>query len=210
MPHVVLLGDSIFDNARYTLGGPDVVAQVREMLPDGWSASLLAVDGSTTNEVPAQVQCVPRDASHLVLSVGGNDCIMNADILRAPAGGVTQALFLLADRAQKFEESYRRAVAACRELKLPLTICTIYNGCFPDPDYQRAISSALMVFNDAILRVGIEFSLSVLDLRLICSSPDDYANPIEPSSIGGAKIARSIAHIVSGVPGGARVVSNSS
>jgi hypothetical protein len=32
----------------------------------------------------------------------------------------------------------------------------------------------------------------VIDLRFVCSSPEDYANPIEPSSKGGAKIARCI------------------
>jgi len=52
MPHVVLLGDSIFDNARYTGGGPDVVSQVRNLLPVGWAASLLAVDGSMTVNIP--------------------------------------------------------------------------------------------------------------------------------------------------------------
>ena len=40
MPHVVLLGDSIFDNAAYTNGGPDVVTQLRELLPAGWHATL--------------------------------------------------------------------------------------------------------------------------------------------------------------------------
>src|SRR5256886_8612452 len=52
MPHLVLLGDSIFDNAQYTSGGPDVVSQVRNLLPSGWCASLLAVDGSTTVNIP--------------------------------------------------------------------------------------------------------------------------------------------------------------
>jgi hypothetical protein len=32
----------------------------------------------------------------------------------------------------------------------------------------------------------------VIDLRLICSEPADYANPIEPSGPGGQKIARAI------------------
>jgi hypothetical protein len=45
MAHIVLLGDSIFDNGRYTMGGPDVISQVRQLLPVGWQASLLAVDG---------------------------------------------------------------------------------------------------------------------------------------------------------------------
>lgn len=33
MSHVVLLGDSIFDNAAYVAGGPDVIHQLRERLP---------------------------------------------------------------------------------------------------------------------------------------------------------------------------------
>jgi hypothetical protein len=53
-----------------------------------------------------------------------------------------------------------------------------------------------MVFNDVILRVGIEFGLAIIDLRFVCSSAADYANPIEPSSIGGAKIARAIVNLV--------------
>jgi hypothetical protein len=73
-----------------------------------------------------------------------------------------------------------------------VTVCTIYNGNFPDAQLQRLASVALTVFNDAILRVAFERRLSVIDLRLVCNEPSDYANPIEPSSHGGAKIARVI------------------
>src|SRR5882672_8918083 len=131
MIHIVLLGDSIFDNARYTLGGPDVISQVRQLLPADSRASLLAVDGSTTENIPSQLQGVPPDASHLVLSVGGNDALMNSGILQAPADSTSQALAQLADVSRGFEEKYRRAVGECRQIRLPLTICTIYNGCFP-------------------------------------------------------------------------------
>ena len=98
MSHLILLDDSIFDNAAYTEGGPDVVMQLRAALPAGWAASLLAIDGSTTDDIAVQ-----------------------------------------------------------------------------------------------ILRVAISHRLPVIDLRAICASPEDYANPIEPSSAGGAKIARAIA-----------------
>src|SRR5215813_3553783 len=210
MKHIVLLGDSIFDNARYTLGGPEVIAQVRQLLPTGWKASLLAVDGATTEQIPSQLQHVPRGASHLVVSVGGNDAIMDAGILRAPADSTPQVIGALADVSQLFEKKYRNAIAACRRLHLPLTVCTIYNGWFPDADYQRLISTVLMVFNDVILRVAVEHRLSVIDLRLVCSSTEDYANPIEPASPGGAKIARAIVNLVSTEPienRGARIVS---
>jgi hypothetical protein len=192
MAHIVLLGDSIFDNALYTEGGPDVVSQVQELLPSGSRATLLAVDGSTTESIPAQVQKIPPAATHLVLSVGGNDAIMKSDLLLKPLGSTTKALAEMAEISEEFEKKYRGAVAACRKTELPLTICTIYNGNFSDPNYQRLASTALTVFNDAILRVGFEFGLTIIDLRLVCSSPEDYGNPIEPSSHGGAKIARCI------------------
>jgi hypothetical protein len=196
MNHVVLLGDSIFDNGSYTAGGPDVISQVRELLSDGSRATLLAVDGSTTNEIPAQVKLIPADATHLVLSAGGNDAIMNSDILLKPLKSTANALTELADISQRFEQSYRTALALCRKPRLPLTICTIYNGNFPDPQYQRMATTALTLFNDVILRVAFEFRLSVIDLRSVCASPEDYANPIEPSSIGGAKIARCIVNSI--------------
>jgi len=196
MPHVVLLGDSIFDNARYTSGGPDVISQVRRLLPSGWTASLLAVDGSITDDVAAQVERLPADATHLVLSVGGNDALTNASVLDLPASSTAQAVGFLADVADDFQARYRLAVEACMRPRLPLSVCTIYNGYLPDPAYQRIASVALMVFNDVILRVAIEHALSVIDLRLVCAKPEDYANPIEPSSVGGHKIARAIVALV--------------
>lgn len=209
MPHVVLLGDSIFDNAAYTGGGPDVVIQLREVLPPGWAATLLAVDGHRTDDIGRQVTKLPAGASHLVLSVGGNDALANVDLLDRPAASSAQVLGMLAQVAADFERRYRRSVETLAGRGLPLTICTIYNGSFPDPLYQRLASTALCVFNDVILRVAFELGLGVIDLRLVCSDPADYANPIEPSATGGAKIARAIAAAVGAtgmVPGSSRVV----
>jgi hypothetical protein len=193
MSHLILLGDSIFDNAAYTKGGPDVVTQLNDLLPAGWAASLLAIDGSTTDDIAGQVGNLPADATHLVLSVGGNDALQQAHWLLTPAASTAEALSLLADLAEQFEHDYRAAIEACLRPGLPLTICTIYNGNFPDPAYQRLVKTALAVFNDAILRTAIAHRLPVIDLRAICTHPEDYANPIEPSSAGGEKIARAIA-----------------
>jgi hypothetical protein len=191
--HVALLGDSIFDNADYTGGGPDVVTQLRRILPTGWEATLLAVDGACTEDVVRQLSGLPRQTSHLVLSVGGNDALAHGDLLEGPAASAAQVLGFLADAAGAFERRYRSVIGQLLEPGLPLTICTIYNGSFPDPEFQRIAATALCVFNDAILRVGFGRSLTIIDLRLVCCHPADYANPIEPSSIGGEKIARAIA-----------------
>lgn len=196
MPHLILLGDSIFDNGRYTAGGPDVVLQVRDILPRGWEASLLAVDGAITDDIPTQIRRLPESASHLVLSVGGNNALQQSGVLDIAAGSTSNAVGHLADVASRFEEDYRFAVGACLEPGLPLAICTIYNGCFPDVRYQRVITTTLAIFNDVIVRTAIDFGLPVIDLRSICSQPADYANPIEPSSVGGEKIAHALADMV--------------
>jgi len=111
---------------------------------------------------------------------------------------MTRSIEALADIAEDFEKRYRVAIAACLGTALPLAVCTVYNGCFDDQSFQRIASTTLTVFNDAIIRVAIEHSLPVIDLRSVCVTSDDYANPIEPSSVGGAKIARVIVGLVCG------------
>jgi hypothetical protein len=95
MNHVVLLGDSILDNAAYTGGRPAVIDHLQDLLGIGWKASLLAVDGSVT-----------------------------------------------------------------------------------------------------ALRIAFRVGIPLIDLRLVCTTPADYANEIEPSVAGGAKIAGAIVSAV--------------
>ena len=57
---------------------------------------------------------------------------------------------------------------------------------------QRSTTTALNIFNDCILREAITNGLPVLDLRLVCTEPEDYANEIEPGVAGGKKIAAAI------------------
>ena len=198
MPHLVLLGDSIFDNAAYTAGGPGVVTQLRGELPDGWTAALAAVDGSQAADVAAQLAGLRADATHLVLSVGGNDALMASGLLDEPVYSSADALRLIGASVRGFEARYQAAVAACLAPGLPLTVCTIYHGNFPDADYRERVMVALSAFNDAIVRTACAHGLDVIDLRAVCDQPQDYANPIEPSSVGGAKIARTVARVLTG------------
>lgn len=198
MSHVILIGDSILDNGTYTRGGPDVVTQVRGLLPHGWKVTLLAEDGSRTHHIANQIGRVPKDATDLVLSVGGNDVLMHMGILESPATKMSQSIATLADIAADFEAQYRSVVSTCLETGLRLAVCTVYNGSFEDRPFQRIASTMLTVFNDAIIRVAIEHALPVIDLRAVCVDAEDYANPIEPSSVGGAKIARVIVGLVCG------------
>ena len=197
MSHVVLLGDSIFDNAAYLAAGePDVVRQVRRRLPDGSQATLLAVDGDTMRGVHDQLRLLPPDATHLIVSVGGNDALGRAAFLEAPARSTAEALMGLAGIGEEFERGYAAMLDGVLAHGLPTAICTVYYPRFPEPSLQRIAAAALTVFNDCIIRAAFTHGIPLIDLRLICAQASDYANAIEPSARGGEKISRAIADLV--------------
>jgi hypothetical protein len=195
--HIALLGDSIFDNAAYTRGEPDVVSHLRALLPAGWQASLLAVDGSTTRDLPEQLRRMPADATHLVVAVGGNDALLNIDLLDMRVASTREALLAFGRRVAAFESDYRRAIALAAATRLPIAACTIYNGGFSGEEAD-VVRVALTMFNDAILRVLLQARADVIELRRVCTEPADYANPIEPSGAGGRKIAQAIVRTCTG------------
>jgi len=196
MPHLVLLGDSIFDNAAYVGRDPDVATQLRSLAPRDWKVTLLAVDGAIVGDVPRQVGRIPAGASHLVLSAGGNDALEHIEILYRPAASFGEVLSHLATLTGRFQQEYATVVQELAGSGLPLAVSTVYEPRFPDHEVQRLASLALRLFNDAIIRTAVAAGVPILDLRLICDSPQDYANPIEPSAHGGAKIADAILRVV--------------
>jgi hypothetical protein len=197
MSHVVLLGDSIFDNAAYVPDRPPVIEQVRRGLPMGWKATLVAVDGATVEDVATQLPRVPGDASHLILSVGGNDALSASGLLREPAATVGDALAIVAEAHEEFRDAYTKMVRDVLSLGKPLTTCTVYDAI---PILGKPELAALAAFNDVITRTAVNAGIPLVDLRLICDQPGDYSplSPIEPSMAGGAKIADAICRAVTG------------
>lgn len=193
--YVALLGDSIFDNAAYTAGAPDVVAHLRSLLtPD--RAMLLALDGSVCDDIHLQIARLPADATHLFLSAGGNDAIKASEVLWLPAATVGEGLFKVAQAATAFESRHARLLDAALERGLPLAVCTVYNPRFSDVLQQTVGVAGLCLWNDAIIRNASSRGLPILDLRAVCTENEDYSNDIEPSSAGALKIARAMEQIL--------------
>lgn len=196
MAHIVLLGDSIFDNGPYVPNDPDVVTQLRAKLPQGYTATLNAIDGDRISDVHAQLVKLPSDATHLVMSVGGNDALGFINILNEAAASSTQVFNRLADISEHFEKQYHHLLQRILRLGLPTAICTIYYPNFPDRLYQRVTTAALTIFNDVIIREAFQAGIPLIDLRLMFNDAQDYANPIEPSARGGEKITNTILKIL--------------
>ena len=191
MSSLVLVGDSVFDNAPYVTG-PDVRDQVDTKLPTDWSVTLLAVDGSFILDVPAQLDELPEDTGLMVVSAGGNDALSQAGRLNDVVGSVGEALLRLESVVDQFRVDYRGVLDAVVASRVPAYVCTIYRPNFPEGDLQRMISTALGLFNDVIVEEASRRLIPILDIRAIFTDGGDYANPIEPSVQGGEKLAEVI------------------
>ena len=192
--HAVLLGDSIFDNASYVPDGPAVIEQLRERLGPEWQGTLLARDGATSVSMREQLGRMPEGATHLVVSVGGNDALGCSNIVQS-AISAEDAFAEIAAAQREFQQDYRRTLQEIRALQLPTLVCTVYDAI---PDLPLPLVAGLSYFNDTILREAIRVGLPVLDLRFVCDSSRDYSDlsPIEPSEAGGSKMARAIRRVL--------------
>jgi lysophospholipase L1-like esterase len=193
--HAVLLGDSIFDNAVYVPGEPPVIEQLRRELPAGWGATLLATDMDVTADVERQLRNLPPEATHVVVSVGGNDALGQAGILNVTGRTGGELLGQLQQAGDEFRATYRAMLAALRATGHPSFVCTVYDAV---PGLEPGARAGLALFNDTIVREAFAAKVPILDLRLICTEATDYSalSPIEPSARGGAKIARAVAAVL--------------
>jgi len=143
-----------------------------------------------------QLSKLPSDASHIVISVGGNDALSHKGLLDDEADSVAEVLARLADIQRSFREAYKSMLDQVTALGIPTALCTIYNSRYPDLAEREIANVGLTIFNDVITQEAAIHGLPVIDLRTIFHSDDDYANAVEPSSKGGEKIALAIAHLI--------------
>lgn len=101
--HIVLLGDSIFDNAAYINSRSDVITQLHSKLSSGSQTTLLAVDGSTIRDIDTQLENLPKSTTHLFISIGGNDALGQARIIGQEAESVAEVLANYDFKSRKVE-----------------------------------------------------------------------------------------------------------
>jgi lysophospholipase L1-like esterase len=196
MGHIVLLGDSVFDNAAYVEQRQEVLEKVRDCAERGWQATLLARDGAVLDDVRRQIERLPSEATHLFISAGGNDALRQASIFSEAVSTVGEAMAMLGGIRRQFQQRYRNMLDLVLSHHMPTTICTIYDARFPDPALRDIANTALAVLNDVITREAGQRGLPLLDLRVLFNEDADFANAIEPSARGGEKLGQAIVEIV--------------
>ena len=158
--------------------------------------SRLALDGATAASVLNQLDRLPSDATHLIISAGGNDALAESGVLEQAGRSVGEVLTRLADVQDRFRSSYVTLLEAMAARKLPSAVCSIYDPRYPDPVRRRVGALALSIIKDVITREAFARQFTVIDLRVIFNDDADFANPIEPSVQGGMKLARGVQRFV--------------
>jgi lysophospholipase L1-like esterase len=194
---LVLMGDSILDNAPYTRPEPDTTTHLHRLLAPNWSVRLLARDGATMSDVRFQLAELSGRPT-IVLSIGGNDATEHIGMLDKRVSTAADVLAELATIAEDFGWRYEAVARAVAQRAARTLLCTIYDVPLEPPLHARLARVPLAVLNDRIVRAGVLLGLDVLELRSVCTEPRDFVRQIEPSAQGAAKIALAIARVLDG------------
>lgn len=189
--HLVLLGDSIFDNWPYVAPSQAVIDHFSDMRDGRVVVTMLARDGDVTADARKQVRRIPNTATHIALSIGGNDALEASTLVYAPTDSVSSALNILEEPQSDFHKQYKALMAELAQLKKPILVCTIYDNI---PGLTSEFKVALSLYNDVITRCVLRREFDILDLRFLLDKLSDYSSksPIEPSELGGLKIVEAI------------------
>ena len=216
MKKIYLLGDIIIDNAPYVQKNEkDVASHLNSMYKSSPQINIYnrAVDGHTMKDL-LDTQLSDEglnEATNIVVSIGGNDLLGNLyfliDAMGLYQGQESKVFQRTTTRNKTFEDTYfeiikpmqqeyESVVANLSNYRAKLLLCTVYEGDLVDSDeFNDVVYSSktmLSIFNDLVYRTAQKYNAEVLELRDIFVSPEDYANPIEPSHIGGGKLAKAI------------------
>jgi hypothetical protein len=197
VPHLALVGDGILANGAHTQGEPDTASALAKLLP-AWTVSLVAGEGSLIADVAAQLPKLAAPVDVAVLSIGANDAMRHVDLLQQPAETSGETLDALIHMADGFAGMYERVVKTVRGHAPRLVVCTMYEPPLVGKNTANRARVLLTVLNDGILRAAYRWGLDVLELRAICTAPEDFTQQISPSAAGAAKIAHAIAAAVGG------------
>ena len=194
--YVSLLGDSIIDNKVYVGEGE---LSVTEHLQHNSSSNftMIAVDGDTTEDVlENQLDNLKEPVSHIVLSIGGNDLLQNLHLLQDETSGMKFALEKSSELIGEIQENYTKILEHLSNYDAKVLLCTVYEGDLKSDvmlaQFDKAGQAMLKMHNDTVYYLASKFEVDVLELRNIFTNKEDYANPIEPSHIGGEKLAKAI------------------
>lgn len=176
---IILMGDSILNNANYVPEGTSVYAFLKQKVSNVIN---VAKDGATINDLYTQLDKIPielnNSQTYIFISAGGNNILSNSTTK------------LNKDQIIQLFNTYIDFLKALRA-KLSNVNINILNLYLPtNPRYQSYKSSVdqwNLLLKEYSNKIGETYN--ILDLHTLLTSPEDFIYDIEPSKTASDKIA---------------------
>lgn len=175
---VILMGDSVLNNANYVPAGKSVYDSLKSKLS---KVINLAKDGATISDLYGQLDKIPVDLNntntYIFISAGGNDILNKRTELS------TTEIRRLFDSYMEFLKALRTKLGSAK-----INILNLYLPSNPRyQTYKTSIDQWNQLIQSSSNKVGEMYN--VLDLYALLTSPDDFIYDIEPSESASDKIA---------------------
>lgn len=179
---VILMGDSVLNNANYVSAGNSVYDYLKKKLN---KVINLAKDGATISDLYTQLDKIPVDLNntntYIFISAGGND------ILNKRTELTTNEIRRLFDTYMDFLKALREKLGSTR-----INIINLYLPTNPRfQSYKTSIDQWNQLINQYSDKIGEMYN--VVDLHSLLKTPEDFVYDIEPSESASNKIANLIA-----------------
>merc|ERR1740123_187707 len=80
--------------------------------------------------------------------------------------------------------------------KCHVACCTVYRPNFEHLFFKSLASFSLGIHNSRLTQIAEDLGCSILDIASILEGKEDFANPLELSTRGGAKVVENITNFV--------------
>lgn len=200
-PHIVLLGDSTLDNGRYlnlAFGELSVEKQLsKRCIERGWEMTILAQDGSLLDDVLVrQLPLIPDHVTHIVLSASGNDLLSLLNQMVVANFTIGSMYSAIGEGLKQVSARYHGLLQTLKGLGCHLACCTVYRPNFNHIFFKSLAIFSLGMHNSRITQTAVDLDCSVIDLANMFDCQEDFANPLELSTRGGAKVVENVTHFV--------------
>ena len=176
---LILMGDSILNNANYVPEGTSVYAFLKQKVSNVIN---VAKDGATINDLYTQLDKIPielnNSQTYIFISAGGNNILSNSTTK------------LNKDQIIQLFNTYIDFLKALRA-KLSNVNINILNLYLPTNPRYQSYKSSVDQWNQLLKEYSnkIGETYNILDLHTLLTSPEDFIYDIEPSKTASHKIA---------------------
>jgi hypothetical protein len=190
---IILIGDSMLNNSNYV----PIKYSIPNIIKNKMKTNNLlnfAEDGSTINDCYNQLEEISLDLdssnTNIVISSGGNDILNNnpnnANNINNPNNEFINHLF----------ENYLLFINSVK-VKFPLSQIYVLNLYYPPHLYYKTYYPLITKWNKYLEKNSYSENYKVIQTNKIITQNEDLVNYIEPSEIGGEKIAAEIVNQIS-------------